>query len=347
MGYEQKPPRVALVRRLSLPDMGGGGLNTRAMGQQMMGEEDIVCVSTTPQGNENADTKLSNDRTAGSSEGGSFARDSGIFDASQSSTASNHNCSSSDVSSPLGSSWQYFSLAASEKRPRSMHRSNQTIHADSFNVQSPHHFSYHNNASKSNMSVTDSEVENELNLKNVPVLKCLPSERLRNEEKNAKPRSCTPRSSTQNDFCNFSLEMETSAGNVYQNYPEKHDRRAVTSPTAEHPNLGKQSYNIPVSVGTLVSSPVRYPITHHNYRAVQYNAPSQSGYNRRESEPAASLSSLGASPITTVGIGVAAGGHISVSAMGNNSAFQGEKMSPATLRRPVKEKRSLGQQSLK
>ena len=401
----QQQPRVAgrvtVRRRLSLPEMGVpemgdtlsaplGGCVATTPGQHM------VCVSTAvapAQCNPDNDgrDKLSSDRTAaGSSEGGCFARDSGIFDASQSSNASNHNCSSSDVSSPLGScTAQYFCLAANEKGRRSMHRSNQTIHAttgDSFSVQSAHQFSYHTSAaSKSNVSVTDSEVENELNLKSVPVLKCLPSERLRTQEKSnsvaGKSRSFTPRSSTQNDFCNFSLETEAlnnngnsnnnnndnSGDNVYQNYPEKLERHPVTSPSpsaaagggGEQLKLERKSHKMPVSVGSLVS-PVRHPLhttPRHHYRAVQHTPAT---FTRRESEPSCSVSSSSSVGGTSINSpNTSSHAHMSVSAMNNlpnlnnnhnPPAFQPEQAasSPvATLRRPVKETRNVGQQSSK
>ena len=152
----------SLTRRLSLPDIA----SLKKDMNSCITHYDVINPQTTnPQTNagvtggvgqsyEPRTTPLSSDGGGGG--GGLFTRDSGIFDASHSSNASNHNCSSSDVSSPLshntiqsnlqphqlttqtslgGAVQSGTAAAASEKRRSFSHHTYSSLSAEPANIQ--------------------------------------------------------------------------------------------------------------------------------------------------------------------------------------------------------------------
>ncbi|XP_075254048.1 uncharacterized protein LOC142345689 isoform X2 [Convolutriloba macropyga] len=152
----------SLTRRLSLPDIA----SLKKDMNSCITHYDVINPQTTNQQTnagvtggvgqsyEPRTTPLSSDGGGGG--GGLFTRDSGIFDASHSSNASNHNCSSSDVSSPLshntiqsnlqphqlttqtslgGAGQSGTAAAASEKRRSFSHHTYSSLSAEPANIQ--------------------------------------------------------------------------------------------------------------------------------------------------------------------------------------------------------------------
>ena len=193
-------------------------------------------------------------RTPLSSDGGGcFTRDSGIFDAGHSSNASNPNCSSSDVSSPLSSStqpqFQVSGAACLKYHP-------QMAFGEPANIlpQSKLNFL----ALKGSADVvTDSEMENELNLRSVPVLKCLPSERLKQQEKHSK-RAQNLTCSRHNDFSGLTIESDLNSRANFQHPPPLFDRPKMQVGSPDSAKMDRKGFMVPLSVGSLVS-PVKYP----------------------------------------------------------------------------------------